>query len=102
MNAKIATNAYKAWLDEYQDDNAILLDEFYKVDIVPSAAEYLEVLRTEQIKLMNQIIMGQSTVKPDQFCEEFEKIWNANGGEQMLKEAKEQKTVNDTIIKQLP
>ena len=79
-----------------------LVDEFYKVDIVPSATEYLEVLRTEQIKLMNQIIMGQTSIKPDQFCEEFEKIGNANGGEQMLKEAKEQQATNDAIIAQLP
>ena len=96
------TNAIKAYYDEFQDDKAVLVDEFYKVDIVPSAAEYLEVLRTEQIKLMNQIIMGQSEIAPDQFCEEFEKIWNANGGEQMLSEAKEQKKVNDSIIAQLP
>jgi len=96
------TNAIKAYYDEFQDDKAVLVDEFYKVDIVPSAAEYLEVLRTEQIKLMNQIIMGKSEIAPDQFCEEFEKIWNANGGEQMLSEAKEQKKVNDSIIAQLP
>ena len=38
----------------------------------------------------------------DKFCEEFEKIWKANGGEQMISEAKEQKKVNDSIIAQLP
>jgi len=102
MNENTATNGYKKWLEKYPNGEGILYDEFYKVDIIPSAAEYLEVLRTEQIKLMNQIIMGQSTVKPDQFCEEFEKIWNANGGEQMLSEAKDQKKVNEEIIAQLP
>ena len=102
MNASTFTNIYKEWAKVYQDDNAVLYDEFYKVDIIPSATEYLEVLRTEQIKLMNQIIMGQVDIKPDQFCEEFDKIWKANGGEQMLKEAKEQKSINDEIVKQLP
>ena len=92
----------KAWRDEHQDPTAVLVDAFYKVDIIPSAPEYIEVLRTEQIKLMNQIIMGQTNIKPDQFCEEFDKIWKANGGEQMMAEAKEQQKVNEKIIEMLP
>ena len=96
------TNDYKDFMDTYQNENAVLVDALYKVDIVPSAAWCIEVLRTEQIKLMNQIIMGQSNVAPDEFCEEFEKIWQRNGGEQLLEEAKEQQKINEEILKQLP
>lgn len=95
------TTAYSEHLDKFQDNDAVLTDVFYKVDIVPSATTYIESLRNEQIKLMNNIIMGQSDVAPDQFCEEFEKIWNANGGEEMLKEAKEQQKVNEEIFKKI-
>ena len=102
VTATANTDAYKAWLKEYDDPQGVLVDALYKVDVVPSATEHMDVLRTEQIKLMNQIIMGQSNIKPDQFCEEFEKLWKDNAGDQMLKEAREQQAINDKIIEQLP
>ena len=93
--AKTATNAYNEWKNTYGDTEGILVDVFYKVDIVPSAATYIEDLRNGQMALMSEIIMGKKPA--DQYIEEYTKIWNSTGGPQMMDEARQQQSVIDEI-----
>lgn len=97
--AKSSTNAYNEWKDTYGDPNAILVDVFYKVDIVPSAATYIEDLRNGQMALMTEIIMGKKSA--DSYIEEFTKIWNSTGGPQMMEEAVEHQGIIDEIYGKL-
>ncbi len=53
-------------------------DAFLKPDVLPSAAEYFETLRTAQIKLMTDIITGKKSA--DDYQAEFSKLWEQYGG----------------------
>lgn len=61
-----------------------LTDYFFKVDVVPSAAEYIVDLRVNQTALMNEIIMGK---KPLKAYDDFIAEWNNGGGKIMTEEA---------------
>ncbi len=89
------TDSYRGWLEAYSKDDTAQADVFYKVDIIPSAADYLEDLRNKQMKLMSDIIQG---LKPaDTYVEEFTEIWSKGGGDIMLEEAKAQGEILEAI-----
>ena len=88
-----------AWNEEYLDPNAVLTDAFYKVDIIPSAADYLEDLVNKQMKLMADVIQGKKSA--DAYIPEFTKMWENGGGDIMLEEAKAQGDIMEAMYKDL-
>ncbi len=94
----IRSDAWKAWANEWTDEKYSLTDTFFKVDVVPSAAEYLMDLRIKQQAIMCEIIMGQKSI--DAYAE-FEKLWENNGGATMTEEANELKAELDGIYKEI-
>ncbi len=95
----LRTTAYNEFREKYIDLNANLKDVFYKVDIVPSAPTYIVDIRNQQMTLMSKVIKGE--IAADKYIEEFTKIWNGTGGEQLLKEAREQKNILNDIYKEI-
>ena len=93
------TDSYRTWLENYTSEDSALTDAFYKVEIVPSAADYLEDLRNKQMKLMSDIIQGTKTA--DSYIPEFTEMWNNGGGDIMLEEAKAQGDVLEAMYKDL-
>jgi len=93
------SDAFKNWVDAYTSEDAVLHDVFFKVDVIPSAADYLDDVRTRQMKLMSDVIQG--TMTADQYVEEFTKVWNNGGGDVMLEEAREHKNVIEQIYKEI-
>ncbi len=93
------SDAYKTWIDTYTSEDAVLHDAFFKVDVISSAADYMEDLRNKQMKLISDIIQG--TKPADQYIEEFTKLWNSGGGEEMLAEAREYQDTVEQIYKEL-
>ena len=93
------SDAYKTWIDTYTSEDAVLHDAFFKVDVIASAADYMEDLRNKQMKLISDIIQG--TKPADQYIEEFTKLWNSGGGEEMLAEAREYQDTVEQIYKEL-
>ncbi len=88
-----------AWNEEYNEPEAVLTDVFYKVDIIPSASDYLEDLVNKQMKLMADIIQGKKSV--DAYLPEFKAMWENGGGDIMLEEAKAQGEIMDAMYKDL-
>lgn len=89
-----------AWNAEYLSDrNAVLTDAFYKVDIIPSATDYLEDLVNKQMKLMADVIQGKKSA--DAYLPEFTKMWENGGGDIMLEEAKAQGDIMEAMYKDL-
>lgn len=80
------SDAFNAWANEWLDEKYCLTDVFCKVDVVPSAADYIIDLRTKQMQLMSEIINGTKTI--DAYSE-FETMWKNGGGETLTKEARE-------------
>lgn len=93
------SDSYRTWLDSYTAEDAVLTDAFYKVEIIPSTADYLEDLRNKQMKLMADIIQG--TKDASAYIPEFTKLWNNGGGDIMLEEAKAQGDVLNAMYKDL-
>ena len=93
------TDAHRVWNETYGPEETALADVFYKVDIVPSAADYLEDLRNKQMALMAEIIQG--TKSADSYIPEFTELWSKGGGDTMLEEAKAHQTVLDEIYKEI-
>lgn len=93
------SDSYRKWLEAYSEDDAALTDEFYKVDIVPSAMDYLEDVRTKQMKLMADIIQGTKPI--NSYLKEFSEIWSKGGGDIMLEEAKTQQETMENIYKDI-
>jgi len=89
------SESYKAWGEKYKSHDAVLTDAFYKVDIVPSAPTYIDDLRNGQMALMSEIVQGKKAA--DQYIEEFTKIWESTGGNELLEEAREQQAILDEI-----
>ncbi len=93
------SEGYRVWRETYSPADAAMADVFYKVDIVPSAADYLGDLRNKQMKLMADIIQG---VKPaDSYIPEFTEMWSKGGGDILLEEARAHKAVIDDMYKEL-
>lgn len=92
------SDGYREWLEKYAPADAALADVFYKVDIVPSAADYLLDLRNKQMKLMADIIQGVKSA--DSYIPEFTEIWS-KGGDILLEEARTHKEVIDDMYKEL-
>ncbi len=93
------TDSYRSWLENYTSEDSALADVFYKVEIVPSSADYLVDLRNKQMKLMSDIIQGTKTA--DSYLPEFTEMWNNGGGDVMLEEAKAQGDVLNAMYKDL-
>lgn len=75
---------YKAWAKEWQDEKYCLTNYFFKIDVVPSATDYIIDLRNKQMAIMSEIIMGK---RPVDDYEEFIKLWENGGGKIMTEEA---------------
>ena len=86
--ASTRSDAWNAWAKEWTDEKYSLTDYFFKVDVVPSSADYIIDLRTKQMSIMSEIIQG---VKSIDAYSEFEKIWESGGGQVLTKEANELK-----------
>ena len=93
------SDSYRKWLESYAPADAALTDVFYKVDIVPSSAEYLGDLRNKQMALMAEIIQG--TKSADSYIPEFEQLWTKGGGDIMLEEARDFKNTLDQMYADL-
>ncbi len=93
------SDGYRKWLETYGPTETTLTDVFYKVDIVPSAAEYLEDLRNKQMALMAEIVQG--TKSADSYLTEFGEIWSKGGGDIMLEEAVAQGEILEAIYKDI-
>lgn len=89
---------YKAWAEEYTDEKYALCSPFFKVDIVPSASDYIIDLRTKQMSIMNEIIQGKKTI--DDYAE-FEKIWETSGGKILTEEANALKKDAEKVYKEI-
>ncbi len=104
--APVDFNTYRstksqAWLDyadEWLDEKYSLTDYFFKVDVVPSSADYLIDLRNQQMALMSEIIIGKKSVDEyDSFAAEWEKA----GGKVMTEEANQLKGELASIYKEI-
>ena len=93
------SDAHATWRNTYGDTKTVLADAFYKPDIVPSAPTYIADLQNGQAALMTKVITGELPV--EKFTEEFQKLWDATGGPQMMEEAKAQKDINDSIVEKI-
>ncbi len=93
------TPNYRNWLETYAPADAALTDAFYKVEIVPSAAEYLVDLRNKQMALMADVIFG--TKSAESYLSEFGEMWSKGGGDVMLEEAKAQSEIMEDIYKDI-
>lgn len=93
------TDAYRTWLENYAPADAALTDVFYKVDIIPSAADYLVDLRNKQMALMAEVVQG--TKPAESYLTEFAEIWSKGGGDIMLEEAKSHQEVLQGMYKDL-
>ncbi len=93
------TDGYRNWIETYGPAETALADVFYKVDIVPSAADYLEDLRNKQMALMAEIIQGSKSA--DSYLTEFGEIWSKGGGDVLLEEAKAQGEILEDIYKDI-
>ncbi len=80
------SEAWKNWATKMTDEKYCLTGALNKVDIVPSAADYIIDLRTKQMAIMSEIIQG---MKPVDYYDEFTKIWNQGGGDILTEEANE-------------
>ncbi len=89
---------WTAFANEWMDEKYSLTDYFYKVDVVPSAANYIIDLRTKQMSLMSEIISGKKTI--DDYAE-FEKAWESGGGKVMTEEANQLKDEVADIYKEI-
>ena len=92
------SEAWKAWQKIWMNEKYSLTDYFFKVDVVPSAAEYIVDLRVNQTALMNEIIMGK---KPLKAYDDFIAEWNNGGGKIMTEEANELKAGLKKIYKEI-
>ncbi len=72
-----------------------LSDLFRKPDVLPSAGQYFNDLKNMQLVAFAKIISGE---EPIDYYDTFVEQWKANGGETLLKEAQEMKTVVDDIM----
>ncbi len=86
LASKFVKDATKEYRAEYIPEDAGQGDYFGKVDVVPSAAKYLEGLRNQQIIIMTKIIRGEEDVS---YYDEFAKYWESQGGAELTKEANE-------------
>ena len=93
------TDACANWQNTYGPSETGLADVFYKVDIIPSATDYLEDLTNKQMALMAEIIQGKKSA--DSYIKEFTQIWSKGGGDVMLEEAKAQGETLDAIYKEI-
>ncbi len=93
------TPNYRKWIETYAPADAALTDVFYKVDIVPSAADYLGDLRNKQMALMAEIIFGEKPA--ESYLSEFGEMWSKGGGDIMIEEAKAQNEVIEDIYKDI-
>ena len=70
--------------EKYANPEWGMSDAFGKPDVLPSASEYFEQLRTKQINLMVDIIKGKKSA--DDY-DEFRKTWDSEGGKTLEEEA---------------
>ena len=89
---------WHAFANEWFDEKYCLTDYFFKVDIVPSSADYIVDLRTKQMSLMSEIITGAKSI--DAYAE-FEKEWNNGGGKIMTEEANQLKDELVDVYKEI-
>ncbi|MBR4874411.1 MAG: extracellular solute-binding protein [Clostridia bacterium] len=94
-----STDEYQAHLAEWKDEKYNLINPFFKVDVVPSAPDYYVDIRTKQMALMNEIILGKKPV--ESYKAEFEAIWNNGGGDILLEEANDMLDVRKDVYKEL-
>lgn len=88
----------KEYTQTYKDaakDSVGMIDAFMKADTLPSSTKYFNDLRTKQIKLMSEVILGDKTA--DEYMLEFKSLWEQYGGLELEKEAQEMQTVIDDI-----
>jgi len=92
------SNAWNAYADKWLDEKYSLTDYFFKVDVVPSSADYIIDLRNKQMAVMSEIIIGD---KPVDAYAEFEKEWETAGGKVMTEEANQLKDELADIYKEI-
>ena len=92
------SEAWLAFANEWYDEKYSLTDYFFKVDVVPSSADYIIDLRTKQMSLMSEIISGVKTI--DAYAE-FEKEWTNGGGQVMTDEANQLKDELADVYKEV-
>ena len=92
------SKAWNDYADQWLDEKYSLTDYFFKVDVVPSSADYLIDLRNQQMSLMSEIIIGKKSVDDyDSFIAEWEKA----GGKVMTDEANQLKDELANIYKEI-
>ena len=72
-----------------------MVDAFMKADTLPSSTKYFNDLKTKQIKLMSEVILGDKTA--DAYITEFKGLWEQFGGLELESEAQAMQTVIDDI-----
>ncbi len=92
------SEAWTAFANEWLDEKYSLTDYFFKIDVVPSSADYIIDLRTKQMSLMSEIITGVKSI--DAYAE-FENEWNNGGGKIMTDEANQLKDELADIYKEI-
>ena len=96
------SDAFTEFMAEWNREDHVLTDVFFKPDIVPSAADYFESMCNTQMAVMTKIIKGEVGI--DGYSE-FEKAWYGNnndgGGAIMEKEAAEVQAELKEIYKEI-
>lgn len=92
------SDAYKSFLNEWTDEKYCLTDYFFKIDVVPSSADYFMDLSAKQKSIMTEIIRG---IKPVEAYDEFIQLWENGGGKVMTEEANDLKKDLDGIYKEI-
>ncbi|MBQ7793648.1 MAG: extracellular solute-binding protein [Clostridia bacterium] len=88
---KEMTETYKA----AAKDSVGMVDAFMKADTLPSSTKYFNDLRTKQIKLMSEVILGDKTA--DQYMSEFKALWEQYGGLELEADAQNMQNVISDI-----
>lgn len=82
--------------EEYKMEENGHADLFFKPDVLPSAAEYFNDLRSKQINILTSAIKGEIT--PEEYTSQFRKVWEENGGLVLEEEAKNMGAIIEKVV----